>query len=126
MEQQIYARWVDIGTRIGLALLVISFALYVTGMLEAHVPAAELVRLWDLPVHLFVAATDAPTGWGWLALLHKGDYLTFVGIAVFAGITLVCYARMIPMLIARGERLHAALAAAQLLVLALALSGVMT
>ena len=113
MEQQIYARWLDIGTRIAFVALVLGFAAYVFGVLEPHVPPQELARLWMLPVDHYVAASGAPTGWSWLRLLHKGDYLNFVGIAALATITIVCYARIIPVL----PRLQAVLAALQIIVL---------
>lgn len=113
MEQRIYARWLDIGTRIGVVLLVASFAIYVFGWLDPHVSHADLARLWNLPVDHYVAATGAPTGWAWLLHLHQGDYLNFLGVAVFTTITIVCYARIIPAL----PRLQAALAAIQIAVL---------
>jgi hypothetical protein len=112
-EHQIYARWLDTGTRIGLALLVASFAIYVFGFLDPHVPHQELVRLWRLPVDHYVATTGAPTGWAWLQHLHRGDYLNFLGVAVFTTITIVCYARIIPVL----PRLQAILATIQIAVL---------
>jgi hypothetical protein len=112
-EQLLYARWLDIGTRIGMALLIASFAVYVFGWLDPHVAHADLARLWTLPVERFVAQTGAPTGWAWLEHLHKGDYLNFLGVVVFTTITLVCYARIIPAL----PRLQAALAAIQIAVL---------
>ena len=111
--QELYARWLEIGVRIAFGLLVASFALYVFGVLEPLVPTAQLVRLWTLPVDRYVAATGAPTGWGWLNLLGKGDYLNFVGIALLATITILCYARIVPAL----PRLHAVLALIQIAVL---------
>lgn len=99
--------------RIAFALLVASFALYVLGVLDPLVPTQELVRLWGLPVDRYVAATGAPTGWGWLKVLAKGDYLNFVGIALLATVTVVCYARIVPAL----PRLHAMLALTQIAVL---------
>lgn len=112
-EQDIYARWLEIGVGIAFALLVASFAAYVAGLLDPLVPIAELVRFWNLPVDRYVAASGAPTGWGWLEMLGKGDYLNFVGIALLASITIVCYARIVPAL----PRLHAALALIQIAVL---------
>lgn len=112
-EQHIYARWLDIGTRIGMALLVASFAIYVFGWLDPHVPHQDLVRLWSFPVERYVSETGAPTGWAWLQHLHRGDYLNFLGVAVFTTITLVCYARIIPAL----PRLQAVLAIIQIAVL---------
>ena len=125
MEQQIYARWLAIGTRVGLAWLVVSFALYMLALLDPHVPHGDLPRLWTLPVDQYIAASGAPIGWGWTALLHRGDYLNFIGVALFAGISALCYARVVPLFIARGERGHAAIALAQIVVLLAALSGLL-
>lgn len=117
-EQHIYARWLDIGTRIGFAVLLVTFAIYAFGLLDALVPPQDLARLWGLPVDRYVQATGGPTGWGWLRLLGKGDYLNFVGIALLATITIVCYARIVPVL----PRLQAALAVIQIAVLLAAAS----
>jgi hypothetical protein len=117
VEQHIYARWLDVGTRVGFVVLVVSFVAYVFGLLDPLVPPQELARLWGLPVDRYVAAIGGPTGWGWLGLLAKGDYLNFLGVALLASITIVCYARIVPTLIAQGDRLHAALAVIQVIIL---------
>ena len=123
IEQRIYARWLDIGTRVGLAMLVVGFAVYVFGVLDPHVPREDLARLWTLPVDHYVAATGAPTGWDWLRHIGKGDYLNFLGISVFASITIVCYARIVPTLLVAGDRLQLWLAITQILVLLASASG---
>ena len=69
------------------------------------------------PVAAYRAASGAPEGWGWLVLLGHGDYLAFAACALFAGITLLCYLRVLPALVARRDRIYAAIAAAQLGVL---------
>jgi len=112
-EHHLYARWLEVGTRVSFAVLMATFAVHVSGLLDPLVPHEELVRLWALPVDRYVEATGAPTGWGWLGLLGKGDYLNFVGIAALASITIVCYARIIPVL----PRLQAAFAIVQVVVL---------
>jgi hypothetical protein len=113
LEQRIYARWLDVGTRIAFVVLIVSFFVYVFGLLDPLVPPQELARHWGLPVDRYVAATGAPTGWDWLRLLGKGDYLNFLGIAALASITIVCYARIVPVL----PRLQAVLAIIQIAVL---------
>jgi|SRR3954447_15266304 len=123
IEQRIYARWLDIGTRIGLAMLVAGFAVYVFGVLDPHVPREALARLWTLPVDHYVAATGAPTGWDWLRHVGKGDYLNFLGISLFASMSIVCYARIVPTLLMEGDRLQGGLAIAQALILLAAASG---
>jgi hypothetical protein len=124
-EHELCARWLLAGTRIAFALLVASFAIYALGILDPLVPAQEVMRLWSLPVDRYIAATGIPTGWGWLRLVGKADYLNFIGISVFVGAILVGYARIVPLFIARGERLHAWLAIGQIVVLVAALSGVL-
>jgi hypothetical protein len=112
-EHELYARWLAVGTRIAFAVLVATFAVYMAGLLEPLVAPNELARLWVLPVDEFVAAAGAPSGWGWLGFLAKGDYLNLIGVAALASISVVCYARILPAL----PRLHAALAAIQIAVL---------
>ena len=116
-EQQIYARWLEAGTRVGLGLLVVTFAIYALAVLEPLVSHPQLAELWTLPVERYIAATGAPTGWGWLGFLGKGDYLNFIGIAMLALVTVACYARLIAALLREGARLQAGIAALQIVVL---------
>ena len=115
--ENIYARWLEIGTRIGLALLLATFAVYAFAVLEPLVAHHQVVGLWHLPAPSYVEATGAPTGWGWLGFLHMGDYLNFLGVVLLAMITLVCYGRIVPALLKEGARLQAGIAALQILVL---------
>lgn len=81
--------------------------------------------LWRLPLAQYLERTAVPTGWSWVGLVDRGDYLNLVAIAFFAAITLICYLRVLPALLQPGMRLQAALAAIQILVLVLlaAMSG---
>jgi hypothetical protein len=125
-QQEAYAAWLTAGTRLGLALLVATFLAYVLGLPAPHVPIEHLPRLWTLPAHEFRSATGAPSGWGWIALLDKGDYLTYPGIAVLGLTSLACFVRVAAALAARGERLFAAIALAQIAVILLAASGLVS
>jgi len=122
----IYARWLAWGTRASLTVLIGCFFVYALGLAEPLVPAAELVRLWTLPLAEYLAASGAPTGWRWLGYLGSGDYLNLLGIAMLCLITVACYARILPLLLKSGDRLYAALALAQIAVLLAAASGVFT
>jgi hypothetical protein len=122
---EIYARWLDWGTRIALAALIAAFLAYVTGAVPAAVAVAELPQLWSLPVGRYLAATAAPSGWGWLGLLGRGDYLNYVGVALLGLVTVAGYLRAVPALLARGERLQAGFAIAQIIVLLFAASGLL-
>lgn len=122
-EQQLYARWLDWGTRISLALLTAAFLAYVLGLVPAALPLPEVPRLWVLPLDRYLALSGSPSGWRWLAMLDKGEYQNLAAVALLGLVTVVCYLRVLPVLLARGERLLAAVAAAQVLVLLLAASG---
>jgi hypothetical protein len=112
-EHEIYARWLRVGTRMAFAVLVLSFTLYLFDVLDPLIPPQELARFWSLPVDRYVAATGAPTGWSWLRFLGKSDYLNFLGVAALASVTIVCYARVVPLL----PRVQAVLALIQIAVL---------
>ena len=60
------------------------------------------------------------------ALLAKSDFLNLGAVALFGTVTLACYARIVPLLFAAGERLQAYIALAQVLVLAAAAAGFFT
>jgi hypothetical protein len=120
----IYARWLDWGTRIALAVLVAAFFAYVLGLLDPWVPLDQLPRVWNLPVMQYLDAISGPHGWGWLSLAGKGDFANFAGIALLSLVTLVCYLRLLVALLAAGRPRYALLAAAQILVLLAAAAGV--
>jgi hypothetical protein len=55
--------------------------------------------------------------------MGHGDYLSLAAVALFGLITPICYLRIVAPLLRHGERLQAALAIAQIAVLAAAVSG---
>jgi hypothetical protein len=123
IEDRTSARWIEVGTHLAFGIVLITFAIYVLGIVAPLVPLQDLVQLWQLPVDRFVAATGAPTGWAWLGFLGKGDYLNLLGVAFFVVVTIACYARMVPLFIREGKRTQALCAALQVLVLLAAASG---
>jgi len=121
--QQLYARWLDAWTRIGFAVSLAAFLVYAGGLLQPWVPLESLPALWGLPVDEYLRRTGAPTGWGWLALANRADYLNLACVALLGVVTALCYARIVPALLALGERLQATLAVVQVAVLLAAASG---
>jgi hypothetical protein len=121
-----YAMLIEWGTRIGLLVLALSFGAYVSGLVPAHVPLERLPQLWSQPVGHFVAATGAPTGWGWLQLLHRSDVLGLAGIAILSVCSVVGLLALVPMYAARRDRTFAVLCLLESLVVLLAASGLLT
>lgn len=122
-EQLRYAKWLDWGTRVGLVVLLASFAAYVLGLAESHVPVSRLPELWVHPVGRFLELTNSPTGWGWLALVHRGDIAGLLGIAILAGSSVACLLALVPLYLARGDKAFAAVCLAEVAVVLLAASG---
>jgi hypothetical protein len=122
----IYARCLSVCTRAGLAALAAAFVAYLTGLAEPLIAFERLPQLWSLPLERYVAASGAPTGWQWLRFAAHGDYAHLAGIAIVGLVTAVCYLRVLPALIRRGERALALIAVLQIAVLLAAASGLMT
>jgi hypothetical protein len=132
-EQLLYARVLEIGMYIGLVVLFITFALYVSGILAPAVPLDQVSAYWNQGVHGYLEAVNRdywhmehpPTGWAWVAMLGKGDFLNFIGIAILSGITIICYLAIVPALLRKKDRAYLAMALLEVFVLTLAASGIL-
>jgi hypothetical protein len=124
-EQMAYASVLNIGMWLGLAIMVVTFFVYVSGVLPSYVPIDDLPKYWTMRVHDFNVALNAPTGWGWAPLVGKGDYLNFVGIAMLSGLTILCYMVILPILFRKKDTAYVIIAVAEILVLSLAASGLL-
>jgi hypothetical protein len=124
-EQMAYAGVLNIGMWLGLAVLVITFFIYLSGVLPSYVPIDDLPKYWTMRVHDYNVALNAPTGWHWTALVGKGDYLNFVGIAMLSGLTILCYVVILPILYRKKATAYVIIAITEVLVLSLAASGLL-
>jgi hypothetical protein len=125
VEQLRYARLLDITSKLGFVALVAGYVAYVMGWLEEHVTVEQLPQLWTLPLAEYLVRTDSPTGWGWLAQLHKGEFAGLIGIVILAGCSALCLAAIIPMYVRRRDHVYAGICAVEILVLLFAASGLL-
>jgi len=126
-DAQRYALLLGWGTQVGLVLLVLSFAAYVTGVLTPHVSLDRLPSLWNLPVDTYHALTHTPEVLDWMALIRHGDRINMIGIAVLAGCSLPPLLALIPLFLKqRNGIIYAVICALEAAVLLLAASGVLT
>lgn len=123
-EQEAYAHWLAWGVRLGFAVLVGTFFLYVTGLVPAGVAPERLPALWGLPVDQYIAATGAPTGWSWTLRLREGDLLNLVGVAILGSVSVACHLRVLPLFVRSRERAFVAICIAQVAVLVAAAAGI--
>jgi len=124
-EQLAYAKLLDLGMKVGLLMLVVTFFIYVFGIFTPHIPVSDLPNYWKLPVKQYLKAANIHTGWSWISMVGQGDFLNFVPIAFLAGVTILCYIRIIPILFRKKDTIYAVLAIVEVLVLVLAASGVL-
>ena len=124
-EHARYARWIDLGTTVGFVGMLAAFALYVLGILAPQVPPAKLPELWGLPAGEFLAATGASGGWSWFLSLGRGESLNLLGVALLAGCSVAALAATLFVYLRHRNRLYAALCAAEILIIALAASGLL-
>jgi uncharacterized membrane protein len=124
-EQLIYANILNIGMWLGLAVLTITFLMYMFGVLSNFVPIEDLPKYWGMKAKDYIHTLHAPTGWAWLTYVGKGDYLNFVGISILAGLTILCYLAIIPTLSRKKDSAYLVIAVFEVVVLLLAASGLM-
>jgi hypothetical protein len=124
-EQIAYAQVLDLGMKLGLLLLLVTFGIYASGLVSPHVPVADLPRYWSLPVKDYLAATGIERGWSWVGMLGKGDFLNFLGIAFLSGVAIVCYLAVSPIFFRKKDRIYGWLVLVEVGVLTLAASGVL-
>ena len=124
-EQLAYAKLLDLGMKLGLLTLVVTFFVYIFGILTPHIPVNELPNYWKLPVKEYLKAANIHTGWTWVSMVGQGDFLNFIPIVFLAGVTILCYIRIIPILFRKKDTIYAVLAIVEVLVLVLAASGVL-
>ncbi len=130
-EQLLYAKALEIGMYTGLVILFVTFSLYLSGILAPAVPLDQVSNYWNQGVHEYLEALNRdhlhmehpPTGWAWVSMVGKGDFLNFIGIVILSGITIVCYLAIIPSLARKRDHAYLAMAVLEVLVLTLAASG---
>jgi hypothetical protein len=124
-EQLRYAKVLGLGVQSGFVLLVISFILYMAGVLKPLIPVSQLPKYWGLPAAQFVKATHTPVGWGWLSDIGMGDELNMIGIAVLASVSAISTFAVLPFFARRGEKAHMAIAVLLIGVLLLSASNLL-
>ncbi len=132
-EQLLYAKILEVGMFFGLALLLVTFTLYLTRTLPAVIPIEQLSDFWTMNVHDFLESLNEHylhqehllTGWSWLSQVWKGDFLNFIPIAVLSAITIICYMGIVPVLIRKKDRAYVFMAVLEVLILTLAASGIL-
>jgi len=110
----------------GIAILAVTFVLYLSGMVGSFIPPSQMPQYWGMSAHELLAATGAPSGWGWLTMINRGDYMSLIGIALLAALTIFGYLTLLlPAYLKKKDIHYTAIVVAEILVLTLAASGIL-
>jgi hypothetical protein len=123
-EQITYANLLFYGCWGSLALMALTYVIYVLGLLDLYIPISKVIELWSQPVGTYLHEGNVPHGWGWLVLIGHGDFINFLGIVILAGMTIVCYIPLAITFAKKKEFIFLSIAVAEILVLSLAASGI--
>jgi phosphoglycerol transferase MdoB-like AlkP superfamily enzyme len=124
-EQFLYAKVLEKGMIIGLVLLIVTFVIYATGIIKPYIPRNEMSRYWSHNVTDYLHMAHVKAGWSWLGMLHYGDFLNFVPIAILAGTTIFCFLAIVPTLWRKNDKVYAVFAVLEAIILAVAASGIL-
>jgi hypothetical protein len=124
-EQIIYANLLIIGVWVGIIMLVTTYAVYLTGILPSHVDISFVPKVWGKGVDEFLEITQSPNGWGWVHMLAKGDFLNYIGFALLALMTIICYLVLVRGYISQKNWLFTVIALLEIVVLSVAASGIL-
>ena len=124
-DQLIYANLLIIGVWSGIVILLATYFIYVAGILPSHVDTSLITEVWDKGVSEYLEITHSPHGWGWVALLSKGDFLNYIGFVLLALMTIFCYLVLARAYIRKKDWLFSVIACLEIVVLSLAASGIL-
>jgi hypothetical protein len=132
-EQLLYAKVLQMGMYLGLVILFITFGIYMSGIMAPAVPLDQVSSYWHHGVHDYLEVVNQnhlhldhpPTGWAWVTMLGRSDFLNFIGIAILGGITIICYLAIVPTLLRKKDHAYLTMALLEVIVLTLAASGIL-
>jgi len=124
-EQLLYARILEKGMYLGLLILFITYALYVFGIMDPYIPLDKVSDYWSMNVNDYLEHAEIKNGWAWLGMLKYGDFINFIGIALLAGVTIICYAAIVPTLLKSKDTVYAIMAILEVIILSAAASGIL-
>lgn len=124
-EQIIYANLLLLGMVSGIVILIITYTIYVSGLLSSYVDMQVISANWGKNIHEYLEITHSPHGWGWLVLLGNGDFLNYIGFVLLGIMTILCYLVLVKGYYRKKDWIFTAISVLEIVVLSLAASGLL-
>lgn len=124
-EQIKYANLLLYGAWSGIAILAVTFFMYMSGFMKAFVDPSQVPQYWGMKVSDYLHATNSPHGWAWLKMTGYGDFVNFIGISLLGLLTIGGYLILLPAYLKKKDRAYVAIVITELVVLSVAASGIL-
>ena len=124
-EQLLYASILEKGMFLGLLILLLTYAVYALGIATPYIPLNDIPKCWSMGVDQYLQTCKIEEGWAWLSMVHYGDFMNFIGIAMLAGVTIICFLAIVPILWKQNDKAYACLSLVEAIILAVAASGIL-
>jgi hypothetical protein len=124
-DQIIYANLLVVGVWAGIAIMFVTYSIYLFELLPAHVDTSLIANVWNKGVGEYLEITRSPHGWGWVGLLAKGDFLNYIGFTLLGLMTLLCFIVLLRGYLHQKNWIFSIIAFLEILVLSLAASGIL-
>jgi hypothetical protein len=110
----------------GLALIMVMFLVYISGLVTTNVPVDEVEVYWHLDAAEYARQTGTPVGWNFLGNLAYGESLSFGSLVFMALAVIICLITMVVIFLKRRNLVFAAVVLLQTAVLLIAATGVVS
>ena len=124
-DQIIYANLLVIGVWVGIAIMLVTYSIYLFELMPVHVDTSFIPKVWNKGVGEYLEITHSPHGWGWVSLLAKGDFLNYIGFVLLGLMTLLCFIVLLRGYLRQKNWIFSIIAFLEILVLTLAASGIL-
>ena len=121
---ELYARMLQVLAIAGMVLLLLTFVIYVSGLLPSAVSPERVTELWHLDSASFNEITDGSFGWEWVSNILRGNNLAFASLVFLALCTLICMIVLAPAYLRAGDKRYATIVTLEAVVLTVAAAGI--
>ena len=66
-EQIVYANILEKGMLLGLVVVLVTYFIYVAGIMKPYVPMDSITNYWQMNVHDYLHHCGIKSGWAWLS-----------------------------------------------------------
>ncbi|EGW39549.1 hypothetical protein [Desulfosporosinus sp. OT] len=123
-EQNTYANILLVCSWTGIAVMLVTFLLYMGGFNNPTVSPSDMPLYWGMSVHEYALATHAPSGWAWLSMISHADYLNLIGLAFLGIVSVLGYLSLFVAYMRKKDLPYITMVSLEIIVIVLAASGI--